>query len=105
MRFNTQGDWLNAAWIQGYLPTVGFEDAKAELFPYEMKIQGADAFLNRFAMMLDFVVSRYWTKEMKAQHAEKVKPAVRKYLEDTYGDEERSLYADAIIITGRKPAT
>lgn len=104
VRFNTQGDWLDAGWIQSYLPTVGFEDAKAELFPYEMKIHGVDAFMNRFAMMADFVVNRYWSDEMKAEHGESVRPAIRKYLEDTYRNETHSLWADAIIVTGKKPA-
>lgn len=55
-------------------------------------------------MMLNIIIKSFWADKQREENADKVRPAMEKYMLDTYGEKgDIDMQWVAIISTARKP--
>ncbi|CEJ53919.1 hypothetical protein PMG11_00252 [Penicillium brasilianum] len=97
------GKWNSVSWIETQLKERGFEDINVRPVTKSISIMVPE-FVEMNTLMLSMVSKVFWTEKQREEDTDKVRPALERYLETTYGKEGDILMEwTAIISTARKP--
>lgn len=106
MQMHKSGHWDDAAWVESHLRSLGLEDVTARESPGSYHLSGVDEYMMAFDGMLRWVRNSYWSEEVKEAHSEdEVRSAVRKFLEEKYGEQGWDVNWVTIVVTGKVPGT
>lgn len=96
------GEWHSVSWIESQLKERGFEDINVRSVTKAMSIKVPN-FVEMTMIMFSMVSKAFWTEKQRQEDTEKVRPALEKYLETTYGKEgDIPMEWTAILSTARK---
>ena len=97
------GEWNSVSWIESQLEHRGFRDIAVNAVTKSTSLLVSE-FIESVMMMIPMVAQRFWSEEQREQSGDKFRPALQKYLNDTYG-QDGVVPGDwtAIISTARKP--
>ncbi|KAJ5363696.1 Acetylaranotin bis-thiomethyltransferase [Penicillium cataractarum] len=97
------GQWNSVSWIELQLKERGFEDINVRPVTKSMSIKVPN--LLEMSMIMFAMVSKvFWTEKQREEDTDKVRPALERYLETTYGKEgDVPMEWTAIVSTARKP--
>jgi hypothetical protein len=97
------GEWYSVPWIESQLQKRGFEDISVRSVTKHMSIKVPN-FVEMTMLMFAMVSKVFWTEKQREEDTVKVRPALEKYLESTYGKEgDIPMEWTAIISTARRP--
>lgn len=98
------GDWNSPTWVSDQLSQRGLEDVSANVVVKNISISVPEL-LETTMIMFPMVKQHFWTAEQQKAHENEVRPALQKYLVDTYGEDGNvPMVWTAILATARKPA-
>lgn len=96
------GKWHSVPWIESQLKERGFEEINVRSVTKSMSIKVPN-FVEMTMLMFSMVSNVFWTEKQRKEDTEKVRPALEKYLESTYGkDGDIPMEWTAILSTARK---
>lgn len=105
MQVTRWGSWYDVNWIRKTLEKKGLEDVKVNVTAFLTHVDGVDAFIKHFDMMLDVVMAGSWSEELRKEHPkEEVKKLMKEYLEKRFGGDGWDLSWVAAIATARVPS-
>jgi hypothetical protein len=97
------GEWDSVPWIEAQLKDRGLEDINVHSELRKIAVPSS-RFTDITIMMLNMIIKSFWTDKQRQENENKVRPAMEKYVTDTYGEngviETKWM---AIISTARKP--
>ncbi|KAJ5175999.1 Acetylaranotin bis-thiomethyltransferase [Penicillium canariense] len=97
------GEWHSMSWIGSQLKKRGFEDINVRSDTKAISLKVPD-FVEMNMIMFGMIAKVFWTEKQRGENADKVRPALEKYLESTYGKEgDIPMEWTAILSTARKP--
>ncbi|KAJ5753632.1 uncharacterized protein N7511_007785 [Penicillium nucicola] len=97
------GEWNSVPWIEFQLKERGLEDINVHEESRNIGVPSS-RFTDITIMMVGLIVKSFWTEEQREANADKVRPALEKYVLDTYGENgDVETKWIAIISTARKP--
>ncbi|KAH8879304.1 S-adenosyl-L-methionine-dependent methyltransferase [Thozetella sp. PMI_491] len=98
------GEWYDVNWIRRTLEDTGLEDVKVEVFSTLIRMENADYFVSRNAMMIEWVMNTDWSEELRKEHGrDEVFELIRQFLDRKYQGRPFDLTVTAIIASGRVP--
>ena len=68
MQVTRWGSWYDVNWIRKTLEKKGLEDVKVNVTAFLTHVDGVDAFIKHFDMMLDVVMAGSWSEELRKEH-------------------------------------
>ncbi|KAI9747412.1 MAG: hypothetical protein M1835_002112 [Candelina submexicana] len=98
------GDWHLGSYISQTLTHHGFVDVKTEAVQHKASINSPAKFCDTLGPMVGLITGRFWSELQREELGSRVMPAVRKFLDEKYGDGSLELDWVAIVATARKPA-
>lgn len=96
------GQWYSANWVESQLSHRDLEDVNVDVVTRTVVLSVVEM-VEMVMVMFPMVAKYFWTEEQRNDNEEKVRPALEKYLVDTYKDGEVPLTWTAILATARKP--
>lgn len=96
------GQWYSANWVESQLSHRDLEDVNVDIVTRTVVLSVVEM-VEMVMVMFPMVAKYFWTEEQRNDNEEKVRPALEKYLVDTYKDGEVPLTWTAILATARKP--
>ncbi|KAJ5569652.1 uncharacterized protein N7459_009082 [Penicillium hispanicum] len=97
------GEWNSPRWIESQLRHRGLEDIHAMVITKSISLSVAEL-VEMTMIMIPMVAKHFWTEDQREKSSGNVRPALEKYLEDTYGKEGQvPMEWTAILSTARKP--
>ncbi|KAJ5124029.1 uncharacterized protein N7515_007854 [Penicillium bovifimosum] len=97
----TDGHWHSKPWIESQLEERGFQEIDVCVRRDKLTLTPS-IFLEMTMLVLPIMVMSFWTEEQRKENADKVRPALERYLEDTFGDDDIETEWVAILSTARK---
>ncbi|CAG7946353.1 unnamed protein product [Penicillium nalgiovense] len=97
----TDGQWDSKDWIESQLEERGFQDIDVRPRTTKLTIT-SPIFVDMTMLMIPMMVKTFWGEKQREEHQDKVRPAIEKYLEDTYGYGNIDTEWVAILSTARK---
>ena len=96
------GRWHSVEWIEDQLEARGYSDINVNSVT-KVNALPVPEFLDMAMFMVPVVIDKFWSANMKLLNEGNVRPALEKYLIDTYG-ENGEVAGDwiAIVSTARK---
>jgi hypothetical protein len=96
--------WHHPSFVEQQLATHGFKDAKVEVTTSLASVDSPAAYAGLFSPMLAGFLTMLWSNEDCEKYGKLVKPAVLKYMTETYGEVQGIEWEmAAVIATARKP--
>lgn len=97
----TDGKWHSKPWIESQLEERGFQDI--DVRPTTIKLALAcPVFVEMTMLALPMVMKSFWNEKQQEENQDKLRPALEKYVEDTYGNGTMDTDWVAILSTARK---
>jgi hypothetical protein len=97
------GEWNSVPWIESQLKERGLEDINVHSESRNISVPFS-RLADMTTMMLNMIIKSFWTDKQREENADKVRPAMEKYMLDTYGGNgDIPMQWVAIISTARKP--
>ncbi|KAK5737425.1 hypothetical protein LTR17_006652 [Elasticomyces elasticus] len=93
--------WSDPAAIPAKLEKIGFSDVQVEEFEFTPDVE-AEEFAEATGVLVKIVAKRLWSEEQCATYAQRVEPALRRYLEENYPSGRWTGKMIAITSVGRK---
>ncbi|KAK4134466.1 S-adenosyl-L-methionine-dependent methyltransferase [Trichocladium antarcticum] len=82
LQTTTWGDWSDVNWIRKTLVDKGLHDVKVEVVAYLTQVEGPADFIEKYAMMIDWVMGSGWSEEQKKAHPrEEVQALIKEFFE------------------------
>lgn len=82
LQTTTWGDWSDVNWIRKTLVDKGLHDVKVEVVAYLTPVEGPADFIEKYGMMIDWVMGSGWSEEQKKAHPrEEVQALIKEFLE------------------------
>jgi hypothetical protein len=101
MSVMTDGDWNSKPWIKSQLEDRGFQDVDVCVKKDKLTLTPS-ILLDLTMLVLPVMVMSFWTEEQRKENAGKLRPALERYLENTFGDGDVETEWVAILSTARK---
>ncbi|KAI9698156.1 MAG: hypothetical protein M1836_004158 [Candelina mexicana] len=98
------GDWHLGSYISQTLTQHGFVDVKTETVEHKASISSPAKLCETLGPMVGLITGKFWSEQQREELGPQVMPAVRKFLDEKYGDGILELDWVAIVATARKPA-
>ncbi|KAH6605348.1 hypothetical protein Trco_007055 [Trichoderma cornu-damae] len=101
MQLHNSGHWDDAAWVEKHLQELGLTNVTVKQTLGTYRLKDADEFLLCIGLMLPWVMSTFWSEEVRKAHPiEEVQGLLKRYFEDKYHGEGWSLNWLIITMTG-----
>ncbi|CAI7615849.1 unnamed protein product [Penicillium glandicola] len=97
----TDGQWDSKPWIESQLEERGFQDIDVRTTTTKLTLT-SPVFVEMTMLILPVMMKSFWTEKQREENKDKVRPAIEKYLEDTYGYGNIETEWVAILSTARK---
>ncbi|KAF9252478.1 hypothetical protein DTO006G1_8959 [Penicillium roqueforti] len=97
----TDGQWHSKPWIESQLEGRGLQDIDVREITTKLTLT-SPILVEMIMMMLPVLMKSFWTEKQREENTDNVRPAVEKYLEDTYGHGNIDTDWMAILSTARK---
>lgn len=101
MATTTDGNWHSKPWIESQLEERGFQDIDVRPTTINLTLE-CPVFVEMTMLILPMMMKSFWNEKQQEENKDKLRPALEKYLEDTY--ENGTIDTDwvAILSTARK---
>ncbi|KAL7934300.1 S-adenosyl-L-methionine-dependent methyltransferase [Trichoderma chlorosporum] len=99
MQMHRSGHWDDAAWIEKHLvEELGLTDVSVKETRGTYRFENAADFVACFGMMLPWVMSTFWSEEVRNAHSvDEVRELLRRHLDEKHGGEGWSI--EWLVIT------
>lgn len=95
--------WDSESYVRIQFEQEGFEDVKTAAVAKYMQITIPE-FMQLISPIIGAGTGKFWTQAQRNEHEKDVLPAIRRYLEETYGEDRLvPLEPVAVLATARKP--
>ncbi|KAJ5530467.1 hypothetical protein N7527_003860 [Penicillium freii] len=101
MATTTDGNWHSKPWIESQLEERGFQDIDVRPTTINLTLT-CPVFVEMTMLILPMMMKSFWNEEQQEENKDKLRPALEKYLEDTYENGTMDTDWVAILSTARK---
>lgn len=95
--------WDSESYVRSLFEQEGFENVKTTAVHKYMSITIPE-FMELIKPIISAGIGKSWTQTQRNEHEKDILPAIRRYLDETYGQDELvPLEPVAVLATARKP--
>ncbi|KAJ5970477.1 uncharacterized protein N7479_000395 [Penicillium vulpinum] len=97
----SDGKWDSKPWIESQLEERGFQDINVRATTVKQTLT-SPVFVDMAMLMIPTMINSFWTEKQREENKDKIRPALEKYMADTYGNGNIDTDWVAILSTARK---
>ncbi|KAJ5554933.1 hypothetical protein N7461_003403 [Penicillium sp. DV-2018c] len=97
----SDGHWNSESWIKAQLEERGLQEINVCVEKDRLTLTPS-IFLEMTMLILPIMLTSVWTEEQRKKNADNVRPALERYLKNTFGDGDIETEWVAILSTARK---